>query len=66
MSDPKKNTEDFRAKVLKENPGIDQSIVSKHEKLARALEKAGIEFKSDFRLEPPLGSNRAGFHNRNS
>ena len=51
--------------VLDRNPKINIDTVTAHEKLERELGKLGVEIKPSFTLEPPLGRNRTGLHNRN-
>lgn len=51
--------------VLDRNAKINVDTVTAHEKLERELRKLGVIIKPSFNLEPPLGRNRAGLHNRN-
>lgn len=55
--------------VLERNPGINMDIVAAHEALVEDLKKLGVEIKSSYNLEPPLGRNPVPFrkirlHNR--
>ena len=65
MSTKRATPESYRKEVLKRNKRINTDTVAAHEKLERELEKLGIEIKPSFNLEPPLGRNRTGIHNRN-
>lgn len=51
--------------VLDRNAKINVDTVTAHEKLERELRKLGVTIKPSFNLEPPLGRNRTGIHNRN-
>jgi len=51
--------------VLDRNAKINLNTVIAHEKLERELGKLGVTIKPSFNLEPPLGRNRTGLHNRN-
>ena len=51
--------------VLKRNTRINIGTVTAHEELERKLKKLGVEIKPSYNLEPPLGRNPTGFHNRN-
>ncbi len=51
--------------VLERNTRINADTVAAHEKLEEDLRKLGVEIKPSYTLEPPLGRNPAGFHNRN-
>ena len=50
--------------VLKRNKKINFATVAAHERLEEKLKKLGVEIKPSYNLEPPLGMNPAGFHNR--
>ena len=54
-----------RNEVLDRNSRINVDTVTAHEKLERELRKLGVTIKPSFNLEPPLGRNRTGLHNRN-
>lgn len=65
MSRMRVTSESYREEVLKRNKNINTATVAAHEKLERELQKLGVEIKPSFNLEPPLGQNRTGIHNRN-
>ena len=51
--------------ILVQNPKIDFRIVKAHKALHQELKKLGVKpEKPGYNLEPPLGRNRTGFHNR--
>ncbi len=54
-----------KKEMLDRNAKINVDTVAAHEKLERDLRKLGVEIKPSFNLEPPLGRNRTGIHNRN-
>lgn len=66
MKGPRKTQREYQEEVLKKNAKINSATVDAHRNLERELKKLGVEVKPEFRLEPPLGRTRAGFHNRNS
>ena len=65
MSKKRATSAAYREEVLKRNKKINTETVAAHEKLERELRKLGVEIKPSFNLEPPLGRNRTGIHNRN-
>lgn len=65
MSKKRATSASYREEVLKRNKKINTETVAAHEKLERELRKLGVEIKPSFNLEPPLGRNRTGIHNRN-
>ena len=44
-----------KTEILKRNTKIDTRVVSAQAKLERELRGLGVEIKSEFKLEPPLG-----------
>ena len=50
--------------VLERNPGVNVKTVAAHEELVEDLKKLGVEIKSSYNLEPPLGRNPDPFRNR--
>ena len=50
--------------VLKNNRGIDQKLVSKHEALEKELKKLGVDTAPKFRLSPPLSSKNMLLYNK--
>ena len=50
--------------VAERNPRVNMKTVAAHEELVKDLEKLGVEIKSSYNLEPPLGRNPARFRNR--
>ena len=49
--------------VVERNPGINMKTVAAHEELVKDLKKLGVEIKSSYNLEPPLGRNPTRFPN---
>ena len=65
MSKKRKISLSDQKEVLDRNAKINIDTVAAHEKLERELRKLGVTIKPSFNLEPPLGRNRTGLHNRN-
>ena len=65
MSKKRKISLSDQREVLDRNAKINVDTIAAHEKLERDLRKLGVEIKPSFNLEPPLGRNRIGLHNRN-
>ncbi len=53
-----------KEKVLKQNKGIDQKLVNKHEALEKELKKLGVDTSPKFRLSPPLSSKHLLLYNK--
>ena len=51
--------------ILERNKNINRKVVIAHNRLERQLNRLGVEIRSDFRLEPPLGRNRSRLNLRN-
>ena len=50
---------------LKGNPKVDAATVAAYERLERKLKKLGVEVKTGYRLEPPLGAIGPRLQSRN-
>lgn len=65
MSKKRKISLSDQKEVFDRNAKINVDTVTAHEKLERELRKLGVTIKPSFNLEPSLGRNRTGLHNRN-
>jgi hypothetical protein len=52
--------------LIERNPKVDRHLVSVYDKLARELEKAGVDMRTRYSISPPLGGTLLSLstHNR--
>lgn len=51
--------------LLAKNPKVNAGTVAAHEALERELNELGVEIRSVFNIEPPLGQNPKRIQSRN-
>ena len=59
-----KSSPSDREELLARNSRIDRGVVTAYRKLEGELKGLGIQRKSRYSLEPPLGRNPTASHNR--
>ncbi len=64
MNAPEKKRNQGTENTENRNSNVDFSVVRKFGKLERELKEIGIETRSRYGIEPPLGRNRTAIHNR--